>query len=378
MANMVNQTIWKHVQVLLGVVGEPSVMVRQTIHRYQSLYPGSFVYIPFAADTNLYEVWNKLLQSQEVCLGQFITNANDDDRRRYDCLEQHSNFLFSNPEYDIVASPVRVATSMNELDTWEGCQNCHVAHATTSDYEVVVPLMFNYDEFGRISSSHNIPHSAPMWRSNIHREHSFFDLEDDPFSDFSFWLRLLQHGHRMWVIKEPLSLFLDLPNVGSYGLQTRTTQQRVHEKMCFYADRWSCQRVLLDTRHLDSTYDDLILHMNEYTEAMPDTFIGAIDNVASRLILAPFQLNVSSSDAVVHLSRSNNTINLRWNQSILFEWTEESSHLFHQRNNTETIFAGLVRSFRWHSCVKFNAANRNARAEDIEASHPNVWYGSLF
>ena len=63
-------------------------------------------------DPGIYGVWNLGI---EIASGDYITNANLDDRKRPDSLEKHAINLFMNEEVDLVYADMAITDKPNKI-----------------------------------------------------------------------------------------------------------------------------------------------------------------------------------------------------------------------------------------------------------------------
>ena len=83
----------------------------QIIQSYQKNFP-RIRYLANSKKESLYKAWNRGL---EVASGEYITNANTDDRHHFECLERLVNKLEEHPDCDVAYGNLYKSTSPNEL-----------------------------------------------------------------------------------------------------------------------------------------------------------------------------------------------------------------------------------------------------------------------
>ena len=143
-------------------------------------------YIRHRDRISIYEAWNI---GVEKAKGLFLTNANLDDTKRFDCLELQARYLIENQDIDIVYSDYAYSLEPNlpfELSCLEG----HQTLLPVADFESL--LVFNS------------PHCAPMWRASIHHSQGLFDASLRSAGDMEMWLKASFAGHKLGKINETL------------------------------------------------------------------------------------------------------------------------------------------------------------------------------
>jgi tetratricopeptide (TPR) repeat protein len=170
---------------------------RECIQKYCDRYK-NIVYLRYDERITIYDAWNIGVQKAR---GLFLTNANLDDIRRFDCLELQAKALLQNPDVDIVYSDYAYTMEPNipfEFACLEGHQTA-LPVATTENL-----LMFNS------------PHCAPMWRKSIHDTLGGFDASFRSAGDMDLWLQASLAGHKFGKIDQTLVAYYHNPK----GLST--------------------------------------------------------------------------------------------------------------------------------------------------------------
>jgi glycosyltransferase involved in cell wall biosynthesis len=212
--NIINQTVFPECELILINPNSPG-NEEPVIIKYLKKYP-NIVYKRLELDPGLYETWNMAIG---MARGEYITNANLDDRHAPQHIEKHLAWLEQHPECDVVAAPVLVTKGINE--TWDS----HTAY--TVWYEQFV---YGGDEYSGIQEffrseldenglktggvvSYNFPHCMPVWRKSLHKKNGYFqESEYGTSADWEFWLRCAANGAQFKLLKEPLGLYLEDPN----------------------------------------------------------------------------------------------------------------------------------------------------------------------
>ncbi|MHC4616154.1 MAG: glycosyltransferase [Planctomycetota bacterium] len=140
------------------------------IRRYQQKYD-NIVYIETEQREGIYSAWNRAVK---VARGQFLTNANTDDRHRPDALEIMADTLKSNPEVALVyGDQIRTDTPNDTFANHHGTEMLR-----RPDYSRQRLL------FGCCVGS------QPMWRRSLHDEFGYFDETLTCAGDWDFWIRI--------------------------------------------------------------------------------------------------------------------------------------------------------------------------------------------
>jgi len=144
----------------------------------------------------LYTSWNRGIR---IAKGQYITNANTDDRHAPDAYAIQADYLDKHPMTGLVYADAFVTTTPNatwdspyELSSEAPYQDGMLAWI---DYEPLSLLRFCY--MGQ----------APMWRRELHTQAGLFDESFMVAGDYEMWLRFAACGVNMAHIKDVLGLF---------------------------------------------------------------------------------------------------------------------------------------------------------------------------
>jgi GT2 family glycosyltransferase len=156
-------------------------------------------------DPGLYECWNIAIRQSR---GQYITNANLDDRRSPLHLEILANHLENNPQISAVSSALVVTYQPNE--DW----NFFTPEAVWFDGlsgEITFDDLYKYND--DIVVSRNTLHCMPLWKKDLHNKYGYFDESNyGTTADWEFWLRCSSQGEKYGIIGLPLGLYYLNPN----------------------------------------------------------------------------------------------------------------------------------------------------------------------
>ena len=190
--DLVNQTIYKNGGQEIIVLDSASEQDEKTIvEEFQKQYD-NIVYIRTEKREGVYAAWNRGVRA---ATGQYITNANTDDRHRRDAFEIMARTLDQNPQIGLVYADVILTRTENE--TFEKHTSARTYHCPQYDREHLVTTCY----IG--------PH--PMWRKSIHDWYGYFDKSFVVSGDWEFWLRIAEDTGFLH-IPDRLGLYLINPD----------------------------------------------------------------------------------------------------------------------------------------------------------------------
>jgi glycosyltransferase involved in cell wall biosynthesis len=140
----------------------------------------------------LYAAWNRAIP---LARGKYLTNANTDDRHRFDALEVMALALDENPEVAIVYGDMMMTEKENQT------------FATVKGARLF--RWMNYDRAEMLGDQRCGP--QPMWRKALHFELGGFCEEFKVAADYEWWLRVAEK-YPLLRIAEPLGLYLKRPD----------------------------------------------------------------------------------------------------------------------------------------------------------------------
>ncbi|MDE5073206.1 MAG: glycosyltransferase, partial [Trichodesmium sp. St5_bin8] len=169
--DLVHQTLYQKGKLEIIIIDSASVEKEGAIaHEFQSKYP-HIIYQRTPERESIYAAWNRAIK---IAKGNYITNANTDDRHRPDALEKMANYLNNNPDISLVYPDQLVTTFPN--DSW----------ATTQANKCWNWPEFDYQELERRC----IIGSQPMWKKSLHQNYGYFSSKFKVAGDYEFWLRI--------------------------------------------------------------------------------------------------------------------------------------------------------------------------------------------
>ncbi len=169
--DVTRQTVFDKCELILINANSPG-KEDVVIQRYLKKHP-NIIYQKLKQDPGLYTVWNEAIK---LSSGEFITNANIDDRLACNCYEMHAKALLENPEVALVYSDHYVTQKPNEL------------------FEHHSGRLHAYPEFSLENMIICLPGNNPMWRKVIHEIVGFFNEKYRSAGDWEMWLRMIRGG----------------------------------------------------------------------------------------------------------------------------------------------------------------------------------------
>ena len=152
-------------------------------------YPNNIKYIKLDEDPGIYAAWNLAIKESS---GDFLSNANLDDRKSNTFAEKMAKILYANEDVDCVYSENYVTNRPNE--TFDN---------NSSNGQVYPAPEFSKQEMLR----GNAPHCMPMWRKSLHEQFGYFKEDFKSASDWEFWLRCAYGGSLFKKVRDRLGLY---------------------------------------------------------------------------------------------------------------------------------------------------------------------------
>ena len=185
---------------------------------------GNIKYIRTDKRETVYAAWNRGIKTAS---GKYITNANTDDRHRYNAFEVMVNELERKPEIALVYADVIMTEKENEtFDRHTPCGNFK-----WHDWDRTILL-----EQGCFIGP------QPMWRRSVHDEYGYFDESMVTSGDYEFWLRISQ-THNFYHINTPLGLYLKSPESIEHGNREKQRQEN-HQILSLYREAAQKNRIV--------------------------------------------------------------------------------------------------------------------------------------
>jgi hypothetical protein len=205
--DLVEQSLFKQGQLEVLIIDSNSPQnERAIIERFQAIYP-NIVYHRTAERESLYQAWNRGLT---LAKGEYITNANTDDRHHPEALEIMSRALDSRAEIDLVYADVYESRVANETFWANPRQNQYCYHP------YFAPLCLLMYQFG----------CQPLWRKGMHSKVGDFSHQLRAAGDWDFNIRFALAGCKALHIPQALGSFLNRPTSISTQDSTSTREQQ--------------------------------------------------------------------------------------------------------------------------------------------------------
>jgi GT2 family glycosyltransferase/cyclopropane fatty-acyl-phospholipid synthase-like methyltransferase len=188
--DLVSQTLFEKGELEIVVVnsGSPEnedAIIREFSDKYEHIK-----YIRTENREGIYTAWNRGIKASS---GEYITNANTDDRHRRDALEIMAKHLDEMPEIDLVYADLYVTKIPNQK--FDEADKVNVI--VREDFSV--GMMLDGCQMG----------PQPMWRKSVHEKVGFFNDAYKSAGDYEFWLRMVfLNNSKMFHIKDFLGLYL--------------------------------------------------------------------------------------------------------------------------------------------------------------------------
>ena len=178
MEDITSQNVFKEKCELIMINANSPGNEEKVILEFQDKFPNNIKYKKLEEDPGIYGTWNVALS---MATGEFITNANLDDRKSPESILAHAEELVNNPEIDLVYSDMLITKEINE--TWS---------ENSSNGEKYTMPNFSLGALKMV----NMPHAAPMWRKSLHDKYGVFDDSFKSAGDWEMWLRAASRGSR--------------------------------------------------------------------------------------------------------------------------------------------------------------------------------------
>jgi glycosyltransferase involved in cell wall biosynthesis len=206
MEDLTQQSLFKKGEMEIVVIDSNSPHNEKSIiERYQAQY-SNIVYHRTTERETLYEAWNTGISKAK---GEFLTNANSDDRHHPEGLEILLLALEGNPQIDLVYADVFESNIANEP-----------FYANRGQLRYRYPIYFAPEallayQFG----------CQPMWRRSVNEKIGGFNGKLRAAGDWDFCIRFALAGLKAMHVNRVLGSFLNRPTSLSTQDQTSTKEQ---------------------------------------------------------------------------------------------------------------------------------------------------------
>lgn len=151
----------------------------------------------------LYAAWNLGIQNAS---GEFVSNANPDDRKLNSFILDFERAIADNPSTDVFYADSLVAYNAVQLEVPDFCIYRHQMPEISAQSLIV----------------YNPPHQAPVWRKSLHQRFGMFSDNFGVAGDHEFWLRCFAGGATFQKIEKVCGVYYHNPE----GLSTQRNQER--------------------------------------------------------------------------------------------------------------------------------------------------------
>ena len=204
----------------------------EIIEPYLKKYP-NIIYKRLQEDSGLYSAWNYGLS---ISSGEYITNANIDDRLANNCIEYLSKCLDTNPDIDFVYSDNYITFVPNETfdEFKEKIKNLsdsmikkdHIWSASTAEFSPKALL------YGGVSGNH------PMWKRSIHQKAGMFNHNLKVVGDWEMWLRAYLSGIKIKKMSGVHGLYFRNPlGLSSNNNNSININKELRKVLSFYKNK---------------------------------------------------------------------------------------------------------------------------------------------
>ncbi len=202
--NITEQTIFSECELILINAASPGNEY-SVIEPYLKKY-NNITYVALGKDPGIYSVWNYGIQ---VASADFITNANVDDRRNPESLEEQLCYLEEHPEIELVYSDYLTTLIANQDYPGDSKSLRAVVAEFSAD------LLFQC-----------FPGPHPLWRKSMHTKYGNFDISFSSLGDIEMWNRAASGGALFKKLSGLSGLYYDNPE----GISTNKNQIKVAKR----------------------------------------------------------------------------------------------------------------------------------------------------
>lgn len=192
--DLITQTIFDQTEVIFinsGSLQNEEDIIIKYLDKYSN-----FKYIKTSQRESIYKAWNRGIK---LASGEFVTNANTDDRLKNNAFEILSNYLLTNPDIALVYADQIKSTIENERFS-----------------EIKKHRRIRFPDFKiNFLLERCIIGSQPMWRSSLHfKDNLWFDENYEVCGDHDFELKVATK-YKIFHLDEPLGVFYKSPRMGN-------------------------------------------------------------------------------------------------------------------------------------------------------------------
>ncbi|WP_026841166.1 glycosyltransferase [Citrifermentans bremense] len=210
------QTMAEELEIVVIDSGSPQ-NERAIVEEFQKRYD-NIRYLRTKERETVYQAWNRGIR---MATGEFVTNANTDDRLRDDAYEVLVRTLREHPECVLAYPDMRITQK----------ENGSFANHTPYGFKSWPP----YDRTSLLELCCVGP--FPLWRRSLHDEIGYFDERYQCIADYEFWLRASERHQFIhvsqflglyWLNEQTVSRNGDLPTLEYLYIQKLYRQKFAH------------------------------------------------------------------------------------------------------------------------------------------------------
>jgi len=210
--DIVKQTYFDKCELVIVDGASPGKEL-DVIARYQKQYSNIF-YHRLQEDPGIYGCWNYAIENSS---GEYLANANVDDRRAFNQIEKFVSVLDADSGLDLVYGQTFATRSPNET-----------FYDNSSNYQLYPTHPFSKEAMVKC-----LPGCQPLWRRSMHQKAGLFDGNYKFAGDWEMWLRAVRNGSRFIMLEGVYGLYYHNP----VGLTTDPKKRKhkfLEEKKVFW------------------------------------------------------------------------------------------------------------------------------------------------
>jgi GT2 family glycosyltransferase len=188
--DLLNQTLGEQLEIIFIDSNSPEDEA-DSIQQAAAAHP-NIKYLRTAERETIYQAWNRGLVMAQ---GEYITNANCDDRLRPDALAVLAAVLDAEPQVMLVYGDYFISNHANS--TFYD----HIRTGQSTKPEYAPDIMLNGCHMG----------PQPMWRKSVHDVIGLFDGALRSAGDYEFWCRMAAQGMVLRHVPDYLGLYYHNP-----------------------------------------------------------------------------------------------------------------------------------------------------------------------
>tara|TARA_R100000805_G_C3608409_1_gene108868 strand:+ start:284 stop:1483 length:1200 start_codon:yes stop_codon:yes gene_type:complete len=207
--NITSQTYFDNCELILLNANSPQnedSIIEPYLQKHDNIY-----YEKLTEDPGIYGTWNLALEKSR---GKYITNANLDDRRANNQIEELVKALEFNPENSLAYTECFVTQKDGE-DFYNNSSN---------------NTLYPAPDFSPQSMIKCLPGCMPLWKREIHEKCGLFNQSYKMAGDWEMWLRAVKSGYTFMKVDEPLGLYYFNPEGLSTSKDTEQALERYKEE----------------------------------------------------------------------------------------------------------------------------------------------------